>query len=419
MNEGSERIMKKRLFLFLAVVFLLFSGSTAVYAALSVDHPVTAENGEFIPNGSQWSYRMHDGTLARRCFLEINNKTYYFNSHSYRWYGWRTIKGKKYYFGTKAQGYLHKNTWLFYKGHYYYLGKDGTPKTGWVNTSAGKRYYFFPNGQAAAGEQKINGISYYFNSRGVLIRTGSSLNIHSECALLINADTGKTLYAKKHLIPHSNASTTKILTAILALENSRLSDKVKVSAYAASQEPTKLYMQEGQVFYMKDLLYSLLLGSHNDSAIAIAEHISGSGKSFVSLMNKKAKEIGCTNTLYATPHGLDKGLTHYTTARDLGKMARYALKNRYFKKIISTKTHRITSIYDKKSYQLTNSNELLGKVPGVIGMKTGFTSKAGNCFVGAVKSPKGNTYISVTLGAPTSDARWEDARTLLAYGYAR
>lgn len=412
--------MKKKFFTFLTVVFLLFViGTFPVSAASSITHPAPAKSGEFIRNGRQWSYRYKDGSLAKKCFLEINGQTYYFNSTGYRWHGWHSIGGHRYYFGTREQGYLRRNTWLLDDGHYYYLNKNGIPRTGWVNTASGRRYYFDKNGQAAVGNRTIDGISYSFNTKGLLVRTGTDLNISSECALLMDADTGEVLYAKNEHLPHANASTTKILTAIVSMEHARTTNKVKVSAYAASQEPTKLYMQEGQIFYMKDLWYSLLVASHNDSAVAIAEHVSGSERNFVSLMNKKAKELGCLNTRYATASGLDMGLTHYTTASDLGKMAQYALKIPLFKKIIRTSSYTIQSLNDKKTYLLKTSNELLGKIPGVIGMKTGFTSKAGHCFVGVVESSKGNTYISVSLGAPTSSARWNDARTLLEYGYAR
>lgn len=412
--------MKKKIFTFFTAVFLLFViGLIPVSAASSLTNPSPAKSGEFIRNGRQWSYRYKDGTLAKKCFLKINGQTYYFNSTGYRWFGWHSIKNRKYYFGTKSQGYLRRNTWLLDDGHYYYLDKNGSPRTGWVNTASGRRYYFDKNGQAAVGNRTIDGVSCSFSVKGLLVRTGTDLNISSKCALLMDADTGKILYAKNEHLPHANASTTKILTAILSMENAKTTDKVRASAYAASQEPTKLYMQEGQIFYMKDLWYSLLVASHNDSAVAIAEHVSGSESSFVTLMNKKAKKLGCLNTKFATASGLDMGLTHYTTANDLGKMAQYALKIPLFKKIIATSSYTMQSLNDKKTFSFKTSNELMGKIPGVIGMKTGFTSKAGNCFVGVVESKKGNTYISVSLGAPTSDARWKDARTLLEYGYER
>lgn len=179
--------------------------------------------------------------------------------------------------------------------------------TGWVTDKSGNRYYFGKDGKAVAGKHKIKGTNYYFNQNGALTHTGLNYNISSDCALLMNADTGKIVYAKNENVAHANASTTKIMTCILALENCKLNEKVKFSSYAVSIEPSKLYANAGEVFYLKDLLYSLMLPSHNDTAVAIAEHISGSSAKFVNLMNKKAAEIGCTNTHFATPNGLDAG----------------------------------------------------------------------------------------------------------------
>ena len=203
--------------------------------------------------------------------------------------------------------------------------------TGWVTDKSGNRYYFDKDGKAVTGKHKIKGTNYYFNQNGALTHTGLNYNISSDCALLMNADTGKIVYAKNENVAHANASTTKIMICILALENCKLNEKVKFSSYAASIEPSKLYANAGEVFYLKDLLYSLMLPSHNDTAVAIAEHISGSSAKFVNLMNKKAAEIGCTNTHFATPNGLDAGYNHYTTASDLAKIAQYAIKKPMFR----------------------------------------------------------------------------------------
>ena len=207
------------------------------------------------------------------------------------------------------------------------------------------------------------------------------------------------------------------MTCILALENSNLNDVVKFSSYATSMEPTKLYAKKGETFYMRHLLYSLMVPSHNDTAVAIAEHISGSTSKFVNLMNQKAAQIGCTNTHFATPNGLDRGLNHYTTASDLAKIATYALKYPAFRTLISTQKRSFRSINTKRRFTVTTTNALLGNMPGVQGMKTGYTDKAGHCFVGLSKSAKGNTYISVVLGGKTSQSRWKDSRILLNYAY--
>ena len=327
------------------------------------------------------------------------------------------IDGKNYFFGTRNQGYLIKNSLVRYKGNYYYVGKDGSMVTGWVTDKSGNRYYFGKDGKAVTGKHKLKGTNYYFNQNGALTHTGLNYNISSDCALLMNADTGKIVYAKNENVAHANASTTKIMTCILALENCKLNEKVKFSSYAASIEPSKLYANAGEVFYLKDLLYSLMLPSHNDTAVAIAEHISGSSAKFVNLMNKKAAEIGCTNTHFATPNGLDAGYNHYTTASDLAKIAQYAIKKPMFRKLVSTSYYSFSNLNTGRSYYVGTTNSLLGNVPGVAGMKTGYTRKAGYCFVGLSHSAKGNTYISVVLGGSSSSERWQDSQRLLTYAY--
>ena len=172
------------------------------------------------------------------------------------------------------------------------------------------------------------------------------------------------------------------MTCILALENCKLNEKVKFSPYAASIEASKLYANAGEIFYLRDLLYSLMLPSHNDTAVAIAEHVSGSADKFVKLMNKKSAEIGCTNTHFATPNGLDAGYNHYTTASDLAKIARYALRNQTFRSLIRTGSYSFSSLNTGRRFYVNTTNALLGNVPGVQGMKTGFTNKAKYCFIG-------------------------------------
>ena len=166
---------------------------------------------------------------------------------------------------------------------------------------------------------------------------------------------------------------------------------------------------------MGDMLYSLLLPSHNDTAVAIAEHVGGSTKKFVNMMNEKAAELGCTNTHFATPNGLDAGLNHYTTARDMAKIASYAWQYSRIREIVGTRTKTIKNLKGK-TYNLVSTNRLLHEgMAGIGGMKTGYTDKAGQCFVGVIKGLNGKTYISVTFGARTTDGRWADARKLLSY----
>lgn len=414
--------MKKKrnfLLLFLAVLLIgLGAGSTTV-SAFSLPKLQNAESGQFVQRGRYYYYRYTDKTYAKNQYLRINKRLYYFNKSGKRWHGFHKANGKKYYFGTNAQGYLYRNRLFRYKGYYYYASKDGSIVTGWYTTKSGKTYYFDSTGKAYTGRKRIDKTTYYFGKSGALDHSGLKYNLSSDCALLINADTGKVLYSKNANLRHANASTTKIMTCILALENSSLNDKVTFSKKAAAVEPTKLYAKAGETFYMRDLLYSLMVPSHNDTAIAIAEHISGSTSAFAQLMNKKAQELGCTNTHFVTPNGLDAGLNHYTTASDLAIIARYAIQNPTFQKLINTKSYSFKSLNTKRKFTVTTTNSLLGTQAGVIGLKTGVTNKAGYCFVGLCRSRKGNTYISVTLGGPTSAARWRDSKILLTYAYKK
>lgn len=418
MKRKSNHSLRSTVFLFFTVLFLLFTCSlSTVYAASTLQKPEKAAAGKFVPDGDFWKYQYKDKTFAKNVFLKINNKTYRFNHLGHRWCSWHTYNGKQYYFGTRSQGYLIKNSLIRYKNNYYYVGKDGAMVTGWITNKSGTTYYFGKDGKAVTGKHRIQKTNYYFNANGTLEHTGLDYNLSSDCALLINANTGKVVYAKNENVRHANASTTKIMTCILALENCKLNEKVTFSPYAASIEPSKLYANAGEVFYLKDLLYSLMLPSHNDTAVAIAEHVSGSTAKFVNLMNKKAAAIGCTNTHFATPNGLDFGYDHYTTASDLAKIARYAIKRNMFRKLISTGYYSFSNLNTGRTYYIGTTNALLGNLPGVQGMKTGYTNKAGYCFVGLSYSQKGNTYISVVLGGSSSASRWEDSRRLLTYAY--
>ena len=418
MKRKSNHSLRSTVFLFFTVLFLLFTCSlSTVYAASTLQKPEKAAAGKFVPDGDFWKYQYKDKTFAKNVFLKINNKTYRFNHLGHRWCSWHTYNGKQYYFGSRSQGYLIKNTLIRYKNNYYYVGKDGAMVTGWITDKSGTTYYFGKDGKAVTGKHRIQKTNYYFNANGTLEHTGLDYNLSSDCALLINANTGKVVYAKNENVRHANASTTKIMTCILALENCKLNEKVTFSPYAASIEPSKLYANAGEVFYLKDLLYSLMLPSHNDTAVAIAEHVSGSTTKFVDLMNKKAAAIGCTNTHFATPNGLDFGYDHYTTASDLAKIARYAIKRNMFRKLISTGYYSFSNLNTGRTYYIGTTNALLGNLPGVQGMKTGYTNKAGYCFVGLSYSQKGNTYISVVLGGSSSASRWEDSRRLLTYAY--
>jgi D-alanyl-D-alanine carboxypeptidase (penicillin-binding protein 5/6) len=213
------------------------------------------------------------------------------------------------------------------------------------------------------------------------------------------------------------ASTTKIMTCIVTLENADLQDIVTVSSYASSMPDVQLKVKKGDQFYLKDMLYSLMLESHNDVAVAIAEHVGGSVEGFATMMNDKARELGCESTNFVTPNGLDAE-GHYTTARDLAIIASYAIKNDKFIGITNSSTHSFQEIKKGRSYNVSNKNKFLYMMEGAIGVKTGFTGGAGYCFVGAIKRMD-KTLISVVLGCgwpPNKSLKWSDTKELMSYG---
>lgn len=243
-------------------------------------------------------------------------------------------------------------------------------------------------------------------------------SLHAKAYCLLDADTEQVLYGKDSDKKMPMASTTKIMTCIIALENGKLNDTVTASAYAASMPDVQLNMKEGETFYLKDLLYSLMLESHNDTAVAIAEHIGGSVEKFAAMMNAKAAELGCTHTNFVTPNGLDSQ-EHYTTAKELCIIAAYAIKNKTFLKIIQTPSHQFSNRKGTGKYQLRNHDAFLTSYPGAIGIKTGFTGNAGYCFCGAAKKGK-QTLITSVLACgwpPNKSWKWKDTKALMDYGF--
>ncbi len=236
-------------------------------------------------------------------------------------------------------------------------------------------------------------------------------------AVLIDGESGRILWEKNADEQLANASTTKIMTCILALESGKLDEIVTASSNAAAQPKTRMGLSEGEEIKLRDLLYALMLQSSNDAAVAIAEHISGSVEEFCGLMNDKAAEIGAVNTNFETPNGLDSD-NHYSTAYDMALITRYALENEEFREIINTRQVTIKS--DRCTYTVVNKNRLLSEYSGVIGVKTGFTGKAGQCFVGAAERD-GMTLISVVLGSGWGsvgkERKWIDTKNLLNYGF--
>ena len=246
-------------------------------------------------------------------------------------------------------------------------------------------------------------------------------DLYALSAVLMDADSGRILYEKEGEMPRPNASTTKVLTCILALENGDGDDYVQVSANAASQPQVKLGLQKGEQYYLEDLLYSLLLQSHNDSAVAIAEHIGGSVEGFSDMMNAKAREIGCMDTHFITPNGLDdedSDGTHHTTASDLALIMRYAIKNKVFLKIAQTKEYSFSDLSKKQTFSVHNTNALFSMTDGVLAGKTGFTGDAGYCYVCAVQKDD-RIFIIALLAAGWPEHKtykWHDTLKLLDYG---
>ncbi len=243
--------------------------------------------------------------------------------------------------------------------------------------------------------------------------------MYAKAYCLLDADSGRILLGSNENEKLPMASTTKIMTCILALENGKMDSKVKVSSYAASMPDVQLNMQAGDTFYLKDLLYSLMLESHNDTAVAIAEHIGGTVEGFAELMNQKAEWLGCTDTNFVTPNGLDDK-NHYTTAKELCIIASYAIQNPDFLDIIQTPSYQFQNCKGNRSYAVNNHDAFLTRYSGAIGIKTGFTGTAGYCFCGAAKR-NGKTLITSVLACgwpPNKGYKWVDTKKLMDYGFA-
>lgn len=237
--------------------------------------------------------------------------------------------------------------------------------------------------------------------------------INSRIGIIYDRKSGRIIWGKNENKKSAMASTTKIMTCIVVIENADLNAEVKVSAKAAGTGGSRLGLKKDDKITIKDLLYGLMLRSGNDAAVALAEYVGKDKEGFANLMNKKAKELGLKDTHFVTPHGLDDP-EHYTTAYELAKIADYALKNEMFAKIVGTKEHTIN--INGYAKQLCNTNELLGYLQGVSGVKTGFTNNAGRCLVTSINR---NDFeiITVVLGADTKKIRTADSINLIEYAY--
>ena len=234
---------------------------------------------------------------------------------------------------------------------------------------------------------------------------------NSRACVVIDRNTNTILYGKNEKQKRKMASTTKIMTATIIIENCNLAETIEISKKAAGTGGSRLGLKTGDKITIKDLLYGLLLRSGNDAAVALAEYAGESIEGFAKLMNNKALELGLTNTHFETPHGLDSD-KHYTTAYELAILSNYALNNATFAQIVGTREYTITINGSPK--QLSNTNELLGHLDGVYGVKTGFTNGANRCLVTACKR-NNMDIICVVLGADTKKFRTQDSIKLINY----
>ncbi len=261
---------------------------------------------------------------------------------------------------------------------------------------------------------------YLFVSLAVLptfLKTNiKALDLSAHSAVLINQDDGSILYSKNEDIRLPMASTTKIMTALLALESGRLSDEVLITAESVGVEGSSIYLEKSDKITLESLVWALMLESANDAASSIAVFLGGSVEGFAEMMNDKAAELQLKNTHFTNPHGLYDE-EHYTTAIDLARISAAAMDNELFSQIVATKKHTIsfTSAQGEiKQRYLNNHNKMLNMYEGASGIKTGFTKKSGRCLVSAA-SRYGVELIAVTLSAPDD---WKDHKSMLDYGFS-
>lgn len=246
-------------------------------------------------------------------------------------------------------------------------------------------------------------------------------NLYARSAVLMDADTGRILYEKNGEEVLPMASTTKIMTLLVTLENADLEGTVTVSSYAASMPDVQLNIREGDRYRLKDLCYSMMLESHNDAAAAIAEHVGGSVEGFASMMNQKARDLGCYHTYFITPNGLDaedEHGVHSTTAEDLARIMRFCMQNDTFLSITREPSWNFTDLDGTRSFTVNNKNAFLNMMEGALTGKTGFTNDAGYCYVGALER-EGKRLIVALLacGWPGNRTwKWSDTQTLMNYG---
>ena len=260
---------------------------------------------------------------------------------------------------------------------------------------------------------------------GAVMAEGEPENLYAQAACLMDADSGRILYGKDAQKALPMASTTKIMTCILVLEHGELTSVAAASRNAAAQPEVHLGVTQGEGFLIQDLLYSLMLESHNDSAVMLAEATAGSVEAFADMMNQKAIEIGCEDTHFVTPNGLDgsdEEGDHHTTAADLARIMKYCIqdspKSAQFLEITQTPSYTFWNTRKTRVFECTNHNAFLNMMEGALSGKTGFTSKAGYCYVGALQKDGKTLIVSLlACGWPNhKDYKWADTTKLMNYG---
>ena len=250
---------------------------------------------------------------------------------------------------------------------------------------------------------------------------GTPENLYARSAVLMDADTGRILFGKNDNEVMPMASTTKIMTLLVTLEHADLDEIVEVSERAASMPDVQLHIREGERYRLQDLCYSLMLESHNDSAVAIAEHVAGTVEGFAAMMNQKAKHLGCYHTYFITPNGLDaedEHGKHSTTASDLARIMRCCIKNETFLSITREPSWTFTDMDGNRSFTVQNKNAFLQMMEGALTGKTGFTNEAGYCYVGALeRGEKRLITVVLACGWPNHKTwKWMDTKALMNYG---
>jgi len=249
------------------------------------------------------------------------------------------------------------------------------------------------------------------------INTPPEYGLTAKSAILIEASTGRVIFEKNADAREYPASMTKMMTTILSLEMTRPDDIVHISNEAAAVDGSSLYLEKGDIMRMDELRQGMMLVSGNDAAVAIADAISGNVPAFVALMNKKAQEIGAVNTHFVNPNGLPNP-QHYSTARDIAKIAAYCYRNKDFRQIVNTKEKAIHWISPNKTVTFDNTNHLLWTYSYANGIKTGYTDDAGGCLA-ASATVNGVTLIAVVMHTEDAADRFTAARELLDYGFKK